>query len=227
MTLAVVIPAYNEAVGIGTVLQSLPKKVYHYRVLPIVVDDGSKDNTSQVARDHNARVIRHIINRGQGAALKTGIEYAVANGADVIVTFDADGQHHPEEIPRMIKPILDGEVEAVLGSRFLSQHPENLPPVRKAILKAGVLFTRLISRIRVTDTHNGFRAFHVSAIKRMNLVQDKMEHASEILDQISIHRIPYKEVPVTITYSNYSMVKGQSNLNSVKIAAKMLFYKLK
>ncbi len=227
MVIAVVIPAYNESKRIMTVVNSLPKTIGGHRVEPIVIDDGSTDQTALAAEQAGATVIRHVMNRGQGAALRTGFEYALAYPADIVVTFDADGQHSASEINALVKPIIRGEVPICLGSRFLRKGPQTIPLARLLILKTGVVFTFLLSNIRVTDTHNGFRAFHRSALERLTIIHDRMEHASEILDQISRHKLAFKEIPVTIHYSDYSLTKGQKNGNSLKIALKMIAYKLR
>ncbi|HLC99436.1 MAG TPA: glycosyltransferase family 2 protein [Patescibacteria group bacterium] len=218
----VVIPAHNEATTIFFVVASVK------RVIPnvIVVDDSSGDETATLAKQAGAEVLSHIINRGQGAALKTGIDYALLCGADVIVTFDADGQHKPEEILSMIEPVVRGEADVALGSRFLNGNSNTIPFIRRLVLRGGILFTKIFSRIRVTDTHNGFRALSKKAAETIRIRQDRMAHASEILDEIAYHGLKFREIPVTITYSAYSMQKGQSSLNSIKIALKFLLNKL-
>ena len=217
----VVIPAYNEEKKISEVVRG----VFQYAPNVAVVDDGSQDQTYQAARSTRAWVLQHRINRGQGAALATGIEFALGRGADVIVTFDSDGQHSAEEIKKMIEPIANGQAEVVLGSRFLGQ-TSDMPKLRELILKAGILFTRFLSRIKVTDTHNGFRALSWKAAEQIEIREDRMAHASEILDQISKKQIKFVERPVTIRYTDYSKANGQSNLNAIRIAARMIFSKL-
>jgi glycosyltransferase involved in cell wall biosynthesis len=176
-------------------------------------------------RAAGAIVLEHLINRGQGAALKTGITYALRQGAEAVVTFDADGQHDPNEIAALLEPLEKNEVDIVLGSRFIKSG-SNVPPLRRMALKAGILFTRVMSRINVTDTHNGFRAMNRVAAEKIKIVQDRMAHASEILDEIVYHKLRYKEVPVTITYSYYSKEKGQKTSALFKIAFKILAHKL-
>ncbi|MBU6389615.1 glycosyltransferase family 2 protein [Patescibacteria group bacterium] len=227
MKLAIVIAAYNEENSIHSTLSSLPKKLDGINcIVPIVVDDGSTDRTGELAEEAGAQVLTHLINRGQGAALKTGFDYAVKYGYDLVVTFDADGQHQSEDIPALIRPIVDGKVEVTLGSRFKGKKAINMSYSRKIVLLIGVIFTRLISRISVTDTHNGLRAFSRKALQTIELMQDKMEHASEILDQISRHKLSFMEVPVTIKYSDYSLQKGQRSSQALKIALTILFYKM-
>jgi glycosyltransferase involved in cell wall biosynthesis len=218
----IVIAAYHE----GRVIRDVARAVCALYPNVVVVDDASADNTGDEARAAGATVLRHLINRGQGAALKTGIVYALSQGAEAIVTFDADGQHDPKEIAAMLAPIERGEADITLGSRFL-QGGSNVPPLRRIVLRLGIMFTRIFSHIKVTDTHNGFRAMNRAAAEKIRIIQDRMAHASEILDEIIHHKLRYKEVPVTITYSYYSKEKGQNSLAMFKIAIKFLMYKLR
>lgn len=218
----VVIAAYNEQPRLGETLRRL--LACGYRNVA-VVDDGSRDATYQVAMDAGVWVLRHLVNLGQGAALQTGIAFALERGADVIVTFDADGQHDPAEIESMTAPVLRGDVDLAIGSRFLGT-AENIPFARKMVLKGGVLFTRLFSNIKVTDTHNGFRAFSRAAAGKMKITQNRMAHASEILDRIREHDLRFVEVPCTIRYSAETMAKGQSSWNAVKIVLQLFLGRL-
>ncbi len=213
----VIVPAYNEGGRLAHTLQSLC--VGYANV--VVVDDGSHDNTSMVALRHPVWVLRHLINRGQGAALQTGLSFALERGATVLVTFDADGQHSPEEIERLVEPVRRGAVDVALGSRFLGQ-AVGLPWSRWLVLTLGVVFTRLFSQVRVTDTHNGFRAFSRHAAQELSITQNGMAHASEILDQIKERGLLYGEVPVTIRYSAETMAKGQSSWNALRIVAQLV-----
>lgn len=208
----VIMPAFEEAEVIGETVRELASA--SLRV--IVVDDGSKDGTAAAARANGATVLRHLINRGQGAALQTGIAFALSRGARYIVTFDADGQHGIESIPALLQPLLEGRSEVALGSRFLGH--SRVPFTRKLTLKAAVVFTRAVSGVRVTDTHNGLRAFTRAAAERIVIRQDRMAHASEILDQIAAANLPFVEVPVRVRYSDYSRAKGQSSLRAFRIA---------
>ncbi len=221
----VVIPAYNEQRGVREAVQ----QVQRYIPNVVVVDDCSKDHTSDEALKGGAHVLRHPINRGQGAALRTGMDYALQQGADIIVHFDADGQMQPEQIPHMIQPVIRGEADIALGSRFLTQK-SNIPPLRQMILKGGILFTRIISGLDLTDTHNGFRAMNRYAAEKIHIVQDRYSHASEILDEIAKHKLRYVEVPVTVTYSDEAMAaaraRGQNSFNAIKIAGRVIWGKL-
>lgn len=208
----VVIAAYNEASVIGSVVQGVQG------ICPnvVVVDDGSRDSTEQEASRYTQHTLRHMVNRGQGAALQTGIEYALRQGAAYIVTFDADGQHRPSDIPKMLTPIVNGDVHITLGSRFLGG-AQNMPTHRRAVLKLAVLFTRVVNRMPLSDAHNGFRALSRDAAQRINLRADRMAHASEILDQIRETGLPFQEVPVHVEYTEYSLAKGQSSRNAFRI----------
>lgn len=219
----ILIPAFNEAAVIGSVVSSLKSANYHNI---LVVNDGSKDATAKIAREAGAEVLDHIINRGQGAALRTGIEYLREEYApDAIVTFDADGQHRVEDIPIMLQPVLTGECDIALGSRFLNSN-SNVPKIRKAILKIAVIFTNLISNIRLTDTHNGFRALGEKAMRSISISHRGMEHASDIIDEITRNKLKYKEIPVQISYTEYSKMKGQKTSNFAKMGIKILIKKL-
>lgn len=223
MNVWVVIPAYNEGTKLAEVLRGVLECVPKI----VVVDDGSTDNTYEVAKRCGVTVLRHRINRGQGAALATGIEFALRSGAEAIVTFDSDGQHSATEIPMMLEPLERGEAEAVLGSRFVKDTVHNMPALRKLIVKGGIMFTRVLSSIDVTDTHNGFRALSREAARKIEINQDRMAHGSEVLDQISKKQIKFVERPVTITYTDYSMGRdNNSNLNAIRIAARMIASKL-
>jgi len=227
MNTFIVIAAYNEEKSIVRVVDGLVSEGYQNVV---VVDDGSSDATKEAVAEkaqHTSSIhlLTHFINRGQGAALKTGIDYALAQGADIIVTFDADGQHNPKEIKQLIAPIKKGEVDAVLGSRFLGKKSD-VPPLKRAVLKGGILFTWLFSGKKLSDTHNGFRALSRKAAQQIQIRQDRMEHASEIIDEICKKNIPFTEVPVTIQYSEYARRKGQSVFNSFKIATKLILRRM-
>jgi glycosyltransferase involved in cell wall biosynthesis len=220
----VVVPSYNEGAVIGGVVREL-KAMYEHVV---VIDDGSTDQTREVAEREGATLLVHLSNRGQGAALKTGIEYALQAGADIIVTYDSDGQHKPEDIQKLIRPIINGECEVTLGSRFIEkQTNDQVPALRRMLLRCAVVYTQLTTGLPLTDTHNGLRAFSKDAAKKIHFQQERMAHASEILEEIGRKKIPYREVPVNIFYSPYSIQKGQKFSDFVKILFKLIIYKIK
>lgn len=211
----VIIPAYNEGTAIEAVIHDLMEKMPVIEV--VVVNDGSRDNTRQVIEALPVHALTHPLNLGQGGALQTGIDYAVLQGADYLVTFDADGQHRPEDIPSLIEPLESGEVDIVLGSRFLKAGLTNATLKRRLLLKAATLFTRITTRLPLTDTHNGLRAFTRATAGKLRIEQNGMAHASEILEKISRLGLRWKEVPVIIRYSDYSQAKGQRASNMINI----------
>lgn len=211
-TVWIVIAAYNEAACIEEVVRAVRVGYPHV----VVVDDGSRDDTAERARRAGARVLRHAVNRGQGAALQTGITFALRRGAAYVVTYDADGQHRPEDISALLAPIVAGRCDITLGSRFLGG-AVNLPRSRRLLLKGAVWFTRLVNRVALTDAHNGLRAFSRRAAERLNITQDRMAHASELIDQVRESGLRFEEVPVEIRYTAYSLAKGQSPRGALQI----------
>jgi glycosyltransferase involved in cell wall biosynthesis len=193
-----------------------------YRV--VVVDDGSDDETGARARAAGAALIRHAVNRGQGAALQSGLQFALRRQADILVTFDADGQHSADDIPRLVEPIASGKADIVLGSRFL-EHAAAVPPLRRLLLRLAVIFTGVMSGVQLTDTHNGLRAMSRRAAARVDLQLDRMAHASEIIDQLVKTGLPLIEVPVNVRYTSYSVDKGQRGGNAVRIVLDYLLGK--
>lgn len=224
MNIFVIIPAYNEASVIGQTVSDVRKICSNV----VVVDDGSGDETGKAAEAAGAKVSRHIINRGQGAALRTGINYALSLGADIIVTFDADGQFDAAEIEKICGPIISGEADIVLGSRFLhSSSPfskgelegvgNKIPFLKRMILRPAILFTRALTGLELSDTHNGFRALNRAAAEKIELRQDRMAHSSEIIHEIARLNLKYKEIPITVNYTDYSRKKGQKLTGALKI----------
>jgi len=194
--IAVVIPAYNEEDNLGQVLERIPERVCGVETAVLVVDDGSRDGTGDVARAHDTAVARHVINRGGGAAVRTGYRLAADSRARIVVTLDADGQHLPEEMSRLVGPVLDGEVDLAHGSRVLG-HAE---PGHFARELGIVFFNRLVSlitRTRVSDCSNGYRAVRATTLPQLVLRQEQF-HTSEFMIEAIKRGIPAKEVPVTV-----------------------------
>ncbi|HVX84215.1 MAG TPA: glycosyltransferase family 2 protein [Phycisphaerae bacterium] len=200
----VVIAAYNEQEMIGQVVRSVVPLAGRV----VVVDDGSGDESAQRAFEAGATVLSHPLNLGQGAALQTGIEYALRNGAEHIVTFDADGQHAPSDIGGALEALQRAEVDVLLGSRFLGRAID-MPAAKRVVLRLAVAFTRMTTGLKLTDTHNGFRVMTRSAAERIKLRQNRMSHASDLLSQIAQLKLRYAEYPVEVRYTEYSRRKGQ------------------
>ncbi len=219
MRIVTVIPAYNEETRIGAAVAD----ALTYTQAVVVVDDCSRDRSGAVARAAGATVLRHAINRGQGAALQTATDYAILHlHPDVIVHFDADGQMQGCDIEALITPILLGQADIVLGSRFLGQVALNMPRARRLVLRAGVLFNYSVSGIWLTDSQNGFRALSRQAAQDIRITLDRMAHASEILDLIKVKSLRYQEQPVTIRYSQDTLKKSPSTWRALVIAKDLL-----
>jgi hypothetical protein len=194
--IAVLVPAYDEARSIAAVLDAIPARVCGLETATLVVDDGSRDGTGDVARAHGAVVARHVINRGGGAALRTGYRLLADSGAEVVVTLDADGQHLPSEMERLVQPVLSGEVAVAHGSRVLGE----AEPSHFARELGIVFFNRLVSLItgtKVSDCSNGYRAVRPDVLPQLVLRQEQF-HTSEFLIEAIKRGIAAKEVPVTV-----------------------------
>ena len=215
----VVVPLFNEVSVIADVVRSVRA------VFPqvVCVDDGSRDGSAAAARDGGAVVVQHPVNLGQGAALQTGIEYALRDpGTRYVVTFDADGQHRVEDALGMVEVLRGGQVDIVFGSRFLDERTQP-SRAKRALLRAAVLYTNMTTKVRLSDAHNGLRAMNRTVAEHLDIRQNRMAHASEIIEQVGAGRFRYSEHPVHILYTDYSRAKGQSMLNSVNILTEMFF----
>lgn len=214
----IVIPLYNEQTVIGGVIAELRERFSRI----VCVDDGSSDDSAAVAEAAGARVIRHPHNLGQGAALQTGISYARAQpGCSYIVTFDADGQHRVVDAEAMVELARAEQLGIVFGSRFLDDRTK--PGLaKKIVLKTAVAVTNLSTGLKLTDAHNGLRVLQVDAARAVNLKQDRMAHASEIVVQLGRSGLPWSEFPVEVLYTDYSKAKGQSLLNSINILVDLI-----
>jgi glycosyltransferase involved in cell wall biosynthesis len=221
----VVVPAYNEGGAISETLASVASM--RYRV--VVVDDGSTDDTAQRAHQAGAVVLRHFCNLGQGAALQTGISYALRQpGTAYVVTFDADGQHDAADIPRLLAPIVCGECDVALASRFAPGGVvQDIPAEKKFLLRLAIALARATTGLALTDTHNGLRAFTADAARQLSISQNRMAHASEILSQIASRKLRYREVPATVRYTEYSRSKGQPLSNGLNILWEILMARIR
>lgn len=210
---------YNEATVVGDVIKGLLPDFPHV----VCVDDGSSDGSQNVAREAGAVVVQHPVNLGQGAALQTGIEYALRDPSTTeIVTFDADGQHRVEDALAMVARIRSGEAEVVLGSRFLDDRTK-VSKTKRLVLRVAAVQSRLSTGMALTDAHNGLRVFGAGTAAKIDLKQNRMAHASELIHQLAEIKPHWVEHPVEIIYTDYSKAKGQSLLNSVNIVADLFF----
>lgn len=217
----IIIPVYNEATVIAETLHDVLKTGHKV----IVVDDGSVDGTAEIVKKFPVYYICHPVNLGQGAALQTGMEFAKRNDVLAVVHFDADGQHMASDIDRLLKPVLAEECDVVFGSRFL-QPQQRMPAMRRALLKLARYVNWLFTGVLLSDAHNGLRALSHHAVNAIYFYENRMAHASEILSQINDKALTYKELPVTIRYTAYSRLKGQSLWNSINIIFDLLFKKI-
>jgi polyprenyl-phospho-N-acetylgalactosaminyl synthase len=217
----VVIAAYDEAPVIAQVIADAKTRFPNV----VVVDDGSSDDTAERALAAQAVVLRHAVNLGQGAALQTGIAYALREGAAVIGTLDADGQHCAADLERMTEALLESGADVALGSRFLGR-ADGLPFARRLALMLAVAFTRRATGLRLTDVHNGLRVFTASAARRIRITYNGMAHASEILDEIARLGLRHIEVPVSVRYTGYSLAKGQRMGDAIRIMGEIFVGKV-
>ncbi len=225
MKVVAVVPAYNEARRLADVLFNLKPKVDEI----VVVDDGSIDATFKVAQQAGVVVLRHLINRGQGLALRTGTEAALKRGADVVVHFDADGQHSDNFIQDLILPLTEQRADIVFGSRFLASD-KNIPALRLLTLWLGKIFNIVFLRVskNLTDPQSGLRAMKKEVAEYLlnHLAQDRMAHASEILHHIMRSDFAWQEIPVKINYTTETLAKGQKGLDGFKIVWQFIRHKL-
>jgi len=213
-----IIPAYNEEKRIIKTINDVKKYINNI----VVIDDCSTDKTYKLAKQQNITVLKHIINRDQGAALQTGNEYALKNNADIIVHFDADGQFLASEINDMIKPIINENYDVVLGSRFLGKK-SNMPWFKKNIIfPLARIVNKIFFNINLTDPQSGFRALSKNALKKIKIEQDGKAHCSEILHKIFKYNLKVKEVPITVVYHHF----GQKFSGGITIIKDIIFAKL-
>jgi len=193
--IVVISPAHNEAENVGAVIHAMPEEIDGYDVLPIVIDDGSEDGTADAARRAGALVASLPIRRGGGLALRVGYEIALRLGADIVVTIDADGQHLPEEMPVLVKPIIEGQADHVNGSRMLGEF-ERGPLIRHAGVHFFSWLVTILTGQRITDASSGYRATRADTLRKLVLEQDQF-WSSEVLIECLRHRARIVEVPVT------------------------------
>ena len=212
----IVIPAKDEATRIGQVLHSA-KHCGFYNI--VVVDDGSRDQTSKIAADQGAELVRHPINLGPGAATQTGIDFAIQQGAKFIVTIDADEQHYPQDIEALVNKLIIDDLDIVIGSRFLRFN--KIPLTRIFYNKIANLVAHMATGIRVSDSQSGMKAFTADFAKKSRLQHCGFEFCIELLRYIGIHKAKYAEVPIQVMYSKETMDKGQNFFVGLKMLNKI------
>lgn len=219
----VVIPCFDEGEIIYEVIGSLRENGYSV----VVVDDGSSHPVKLLQSDSRVHLLRHEINLGQGAALQTGMEYAIARNADYIVHFDADGQHDVTAISEFLYTLHSDRLDIILGSRFLKEESlSHIPMIKKLVLRTARLVNWVFTGLYLTDAHNGFRVMTKEAAMKIKLTENRMAHATEIINIISAKKLRWKEMPVTVRYTDYSRAKGQSSLNAINIIIDLILNKL-
>lgn len=222
MKVIAVIPAYREEGRIGAVI----KAVAPFVATVVVVDDGSGDGTGAAAQAAGAVVLTHAINRGQGAALKTGNAAALALGADVVVHLDADGQHDPAAVPTLLAPLEEGKADVVYGSRFYGEKAVGMPTGRRFALDVARLFSIVALGVPsgFTDPQSGCRAMTAEAVRRLDFRQDRMAHASELLMMLAKSGLRWREVPIRVKYTAETLAKGQEGTPFALAALKIIWH---
>jgi glycosyltransferase involved in cell wall biosynthesis len=214
-TVVIVLPAFNEAAVIGSVLSRIPARLDSFATVSVVIDDGSTDATSEIAREAGALVIRHMANLGVGAATITGLRAAKRLEADIIVTMDADGQHDPAEIERLVQCLIDGPFDVVIGSRLRSRN--GMPLTRFSANLLLNLVTFVVYGKIVSDSQSGFKVFSRQALASIDLNSSGYEICSEIIGEIYRKNLRYKSLPIRAVYTRYSRAKGQHFLNGINL----------
>ena len=220
MKLLIVIPAFNEERVIADTVRGV-KSVISKESQILVVDDGSNDFTGELAKKAGAIVLRHPINRGLGGALGTGLYWAKVKDFDLCVTFDADGQHDPSDLKKVLQPLYYNEADVVIGTRTKTGWKE-IPRDRKIILAVSNWLTWWLFGIKTSDSLSGFRAFNRRGIEKIQLRTDRMEVSNEFFSEIKRHRLRLAEVPIRVIYTNYSRSKGQKNSNAFSVGVKLV-----
>jgi glycosyltransferase involved in cell wall biosynthesis len=223
-SVVILIPAYNEASVVGEVIRSIPQTVEGMPIHVVVIDDGSTDNTSEVAVEAGAKVIRHFLNMGAGGATTTGLQYARNNDFHYALTMDADGQHTVKDSQRVIKELKKGGFDVVIGSRLINS--TGMPTYRVIGNKGLNFITYLIFRTTATDTQSGLKGFNRKALEMINIKGSGMEFCSEIIWRAKQQGLVVGEIPIEAIYTDYSLAKGQSNWNAFNIIKNLIKRKL-
>lgn len=222
--LLVIIPAFNEQETVGDVISAIPAAILGVRHTVVVINDGSTDATVQEAYQAGVHVISHRLNRGLGGALGTGFAFAEKENYDLLVTLDADGQHNPKDIPRLIDPIIRGTADVVIGSRIASR---TMPLLRKIVNILSNIATLVLFGIVTSDSQSGLRAFSKKAFHNISIKTQGMEVSSEIFREIKKHHLHKVEIPIEAIYTNYSLRKGQQITNALNVFWKLILHQFR
>lgn len=212
----IIVPAYNEGKRIEDVLEG----VKNYSKNVVVVDDGSRDGTSKLAKKHDVLVLKHLVNLGKGAALKTGCEYAIRKRAEKLIAIDADGQHDPEEIPNFLEALESADV--VFGYRKLNKKMPLLFRIGNMLIN---FTTKILYNVKLRDTQGGYRAFTADAYKKLRWKSNDYSMESEMIANMGKHHLRYKEIPIKTIYSE--KYKGTTVLDGIKIVVNMFIWRLR
>lgn len=213
----IVIPAKDEASRIGHVLETTTWLGYKN---VIVVDDGSMDNTAEIARSYGATVLRHLVNLGAGAATQTGIEYALRQGAEIIVTIDGDHQHLPHDIEILVNTLYEKQADVVIGSRFFGNN-KDIPVSRIFYNKIGNLVTYFFTGLWVSDSQSGMKALRASFAERAIITRNGYEFCIEMIRHIKLQKANWYEMPISVIYTKDTMSKGQGFWTGLKMVARL------
>lgn len=216
----VIVPAFNEEKVIKQVLQGIPRKIGKHTLDIIVINDSSFDNTVVEALKTRVTVLSHIINRGAGAATKTGLEWAKRKKYDFVITFDADGQHNPDDLKKVILPVVNKKADVAIGSRIMSK--QKMPLDRLIINWLANFYTLVVYGIFSTDTQSGLRVFSKSAVEKIDFKGERYDFSSEIFLEARKHRLKVVEVPSSVIYTDYSRRKGQKNTNIMSMILQLV-----
>jgi glycosyltransferase involved in cell wall biosynthesis len=221
--LIVILPAFNEASVIKQTLTHVKRAIQSLPLVSeiVVINDGSQDQTGPISRQAGVTVITHRLNRGLGASLGTGLEYARRRQADFAITMDSDGQHDPQDIKLVLKPLLEGQADVVIGSRLLKK-PSTMPWLRQLNNRCFNLISWFLFGIRTSDSLSGFRGFSQPAIQKIKLKTERMEVSNEFFSEIKKNKFRLVEVPIRVIYTPYSLAKGVQPSNVFAIVFRLL-----
>ena len=218
----IIVPGFNE----GLVIRETVEKLLTKKFSVVVVDDASTDNTRNALLGLPIYYIRHLSNLGQGAAIRTGIEFVLKKQFDYIVTFDADGQHDVDDIEKMLEILKKENADIIFGSRFLPGSATNVHTSRKWVLKIARVINYLASGILLSDANNGLRVMTREAAMKVQITENRSSHNAQVQNLVKQHKFRYAECPVNISYSDYSRKKGLRNINSIRILYDLILFKI-